>query len=258
MAEKSTFTAILRNVTEREKMQLALLQAQKQLQAHAERLELTVAERTAALREAVSDLEAFSYSVSHDLRAPLRVMRRYSEALLEDYSARLDDGGREFLQRIATAAERLDILIRDVLAYNRVIRSDLRSEPVRLDLLVGQVIEQYPDLRAFQDRIQVQPPLAAVLGNTAFLTQCLSNLLGNAVKFVKPGDQPNITVRTEPRGPNVRIWIEDHGIGIDARHHARIFGIFERLHSQQEYRGNRHRAGHRSQSGGTHGRHGGV
>ncbi len=231
------FTVILRDITERERMEGALREAQKQLQSHAQKLELTVEERTAKLREALSDLEAFSYSVSHDLRAPLRVMRQYSEALIEDYGGRIDEGGREFLQRIAAAAERLDTLIRDLLAYNRVVRSDVHFAPVNLEKLVADIIEHYPELRPFRDRIEVRHPLAPVLGGETFLTQCLSNLLGNAVKFVKPGEPPSVTVRTEPHGTTVRIWVEDHGIGIDPRHHAKIFGIFERLHTLREYDG---------------------
>ena len=231
------FTVILRDITERERMENALREAQKQLQSHAQKLELTVEERTAKLREALSDLEAFSYSVSHDLRAPLRVMRQYSEALLEDFGGRIDEDGREFLQRIAGAAERLDTLIRDLLAYNRVVRSDVHFIPVNLDKLVTDIIEHYPELRPFRDRIEVRHPLALVLGGETFLTQCLSNLIGNAIKFVKRGEPPSVTVRTEPRGATVRVWVEDRGIGIDPRHHAKIFGIFERLHTLREYDG---------------------
>jgi PAS domain S-box-containing protein len=231
------FTVILRDITQRERMERELFTAQKQLRAHADDLEATVRERTAELRDAISDLEAFSYSVSHDLRAPLRVMRQYSEALLEDYGGRVEPEGREFLNRIAAAAERLDELIRDLLDYSRVVRSETVFEPVDLEKLVGDVIEDYPDLRPYRDRIEIQRPLARVLGNEAFLTQCISNLLGNAVKFVKPGEPPAVKVRTEARDAVTRIWVEDCGIGIDPQYQSRIFGIFERLHPARQYDG---------------------
>jgi signal transduction histidine kinase len=189
------------------------------------------------LETANQELEAFSYSVSHDLRAPLRAIRQLSQVLLEDYGDKLDPDARGILDRIMMSGSRLDLLIRDVLAYSRVIRSPVQFWPVKLDNLIFEVIQQQPALQAPQATISIQSPLLPVLGHDAFLTQCFSNLLENAVKFVSKGKAPEITVRTEPRGSMVRIWVEDNGIGIEPRHQQRLFNLFERVHSEQEYEG---------------------
>jgi len=190
-----------------------------------------------ALETANQELEAFSYSVSHDLRAPLRAIRQLSQVFLEDYGEKLEAGARSILDRIVTSGARLDALIQDVLAYSRVIRSSFQFKSVQLDPLVHEVLQQQPGLQAPQANVSIQSPLSPVLGHHALLTQCLSNLLGNAVKFVPKGKTPEITVRTEPRDSMVRIWVEDNGIGIDPRHRQRLFNLFERLHSSQEYEG---------------------
>lgn len=228
---------ILRDITERKKVERDLQEARRQLQQRAEDLENKVRERTARLQETVEELETFSYSVSHDLRAPLRAIQQYSEILQEDYSGKLDDQGHAYLARIANATARMDALIRDVLAYSRVVRSDIHLQSIDTERLVRDLLEQYPSFQSPHAEIRVESPLLPVKGHEAFFTQCLSNLLGNAVKFVAAGQIPHVHIRTEKRKGHVRIWVEDNGIGIDPRDQNKIFGMFERIHPEQGYEG---------------------
>jgi signal transduction histidine kinase len=202
-----------------------------------EQLEEKVRERTARLEQTISELEAFSYSMSHDLRAPLRAMRGYSQVLLDDYAASLDGTGQEYLKRILTASERLDRLVQDVLRYSRCAREAIDCVPINLEALVAAVIAEYAPLHAPNAEIVVEKPLLKVCGHEASLTQVISNLLANAVKFVEPGRRPIVKIWTETRGSRVRVFFSDNGIGIAPEHHAKIFRMFERLSAAGEYEG---------------------
>jgi signal transduction histidine kinase len=191
-------------------------------------LESRVAERTSELQRMVQEMEAFSYSVSHDLRSPLRSLAGYSRALQEDYAADLPPGARVYLEKIARAAQRMDNLTQDVLAYTRATRCEMEIAPVNLDSLLGEVIEQYPILGSSADHIILHGPLGSVMGHVPSLIQCFSNLLGNAVKFMPPGGSPLVEVKTARQGRWCRISVNDNGPGIDPSQHDRIFGMFER------------------------------
>jgi PAS domain S-box-containing protein len=199
----------------------------------ADLLEQTVIERTAKLKEALSELESFSYSISHDMRAPLRSMQGFAAILMEDCGDELSPEARACLDRIAASAERMDRLIQDVLTFSRVTRSDFLMESVDLDRLIRGVIESFPNLQPPKAAIAIEGKLPLVLGNAAGLTQCLSNILGNAVKFVAHGTSPQVRVWTESAGPDrsqfVRVYIKDNGIGIPHESHEKIFEIFQRL-----------------------------
>jgi PAS domain S-box-containing protein len=202
-----------------------------------EKLEQTVAERTAALRDVVAELEGFSYSIAHDMRAPLRAMHGYSRILQDDYSANLPPEGLDFLQRIASNSARLDSLITDVLHYSRVTRGDLPLARVDVEDLLHDVLDSYPQLRAAGATILVQSPIPAVTANGAALTQVFSNLLTNAIKFIAPGITPKIRVYARPSDPDVRICVVDNGIGISEAGQKRIFRLFERLNPSPEFEG---------------------
>jgi signal transduction histidine kinase len=191
-------------------------------------LEEHVAERTAKLRMMVEELEAFSYSVSHDLRSPLRVLSGYADVLVEDYGASLAPQAKDYLDRIARAARRMDRLTQDILAYTRVTRAELTLEPLDLDLVFRAVIEQYPALLAARHLIAIRAPLGHIQGHLPSLIQCFSNLMENALKFVREGEAPDIEVFSELRAGRIRVTVRDHGIGIAPEQHRRIFGIFER------------------------------
>ena len=224
-------------IEEREAAERALRAAQGDLRQHADELEQRVQDRTARLQEKVAELEAFSYSVSHDLRSPLRALQAYSHVLLDEYEPKLDDAGKNYLRRISKAAIRLDQLTQDVLAYSRIAANAISIAPISLDKLVTDIIEQYPSFQALSSCISVDRPLGDVLGHEASLTQCLSNLIGNAVKFVPPGVQPAVRLWTEQNCAFVRVLIRDNGIGIPSEYHERIFKIFERVHADKRYEG---------------------
>ena len=206
------------------------------LRAYATTLEQTVRDRTAALEAANTQLETFAYSVSHDLRAPLRGMHGLAQILLEDYGPRLDDAGRGYARSIVSEANVLDQLIQDLLAYSRLTRVDTALEDVNSGDAVEMAIHNLQhDIAKAQAAITIEPGLPTVRATGAVLIQVLTNLISNAIKF--GGARPQVRVRAECEGGRARLWIEDCGIGIDPKHHERIFRAFERLHTTERYEG---------------------
>lgn len=233
-ARPTRIAGVVTDITQRKQEEELLRQARHQLEQTAEDLELRVQQRTAQLEETVSEMEAFSYSVSHDLRAPLRAMQGYSQILLEQYSAILDAEGQNYLAKISQASERLDRLTQDLLTYSRVVRAAITMEPVNLDQLISDVIQQYPHFQAPHADITIEKPLLSVTAHETSLIQCTSNLLGNAIKFVPRGVKPSIRIWTERIDDQVRLNFEDNGIGIAPDQIHRIFKMFERVNKQYE------------------------
>lgn len=213
-------------------------QAEREVRLLNADLERRVDDRTRALSEANAELEAFAYSVAHDLRAPVRNMHALATALAEDYGDHLPDEARDFTRRIVAAAVRLDTLIQDLLAYARLSREELRLQPLDLDGLVTRVLAHArTDLEERQADVRVARPLGEVLAHRATLEQMVTNLVDNAVKFVAPGTRPVVYIHAEQRADRVRLWVEDNGLGIAPEHQDRIFRVFERLHAQEVYPG---------------------
>lgn len=227
---------IARDITEQKRSAQALQEARERLARHAEELEKQVNDRTAALRQSLGELEAFSYSVSHDLRAPLRAMQSFALILAEEYGPQIGAQGNEYIRRITTAADRMDRLIQDVLSYSRVARSELVITRVDPEKLLRDILESYPIFHSSVADIELKGPFFALLANEAVLTQCFSNLLGNAVKFVTPGVRPRVEISSElsAAGRRVRLLFKDNGIGIEPAAQRKIFGIFERLSNSYE------------------------
>jgi len=193
-----------------------------------EELEKLVAERTAKLQELVGELEHFSYTITHDMRSPLRAMTGFAQ-VLEDLGPSCSAEQRQhFLSRISAAARRMDLLITDALNYNRAVREELPQEFVDLGTLIRGMIDTYPEFQPSKASITIEGELPAVIGNEAGLTQCFSNLIGNAVKFVEPGKQPHVVIRAEPTDGWVRLWVEDNGIGISQSFLPKVFDMFMR------------------------------
>lgn len=203
-----------------------------------ENLERMVNERTASLREAIAQMEEFSYSVSHDLRAPVRAMQCYAEVLMEDYGEKLDEQAKKYLDRIIEGGSRMDHLIQDILTYSRLSRREIQLHPVSLDKFTREIVRQYLDIGpASRADIAVEGHLSDVIGHEPSLSQIFSNLLNNATKFVAPGTTPRVRIRSEQRNGDVRLWIEDNGIGIKPEYQHRLFNIFERIHPEKQYEG---------------------
>ena len=188
--------------------------------------------RVNELSEINKELEAFNYSISHDLRAPLRAMQGFAHVLVQDYGKALDGTGKQFAQRIVSSAIYMDTLLRDLLDYSRLARSELVPSKVALDSALTEILAHLrKDIDERKAEVDIQQPILAVSAHLPTLRQVLSNLLTNAFKFVAPETSPRIRIWTEKHGHAVRIWVEDNGIGIAPEHQERIFGLFERVHS---------------------------
>lgn len=201
-------------------------------------LESRVAERTGLLEAALREMNAFSYTIAHDLRAPLRALHGYGEILESDYGGTLPEEGLTYIRQIRHGAARMEGLIQDLLRYSRLARADVRLGPVDLRNLVRRVMEDLgPDISDRSVEVVVELSERRVVADAVLLGQALNNLISNATKFVKPGTSPRVVVRDEIHDEWVRIVVEDNGIGIAPRHHERIFQVFERLHGLDEYPG---------------------
>ena len=219
------FSKVTRDMTDRK----LLLD---EVQRHSKELELRVQERD----QSNAELEAFAYSVSHDLRAPLRAISGFAEALKDECEGQLSTEGREFLSEITGAAERLNGLIQDLLEYGRVGRISMPLASVNLldaiheaqrdldGLAPGSLTTEVPE----ELRVRAYPPV---------LRQVIFNLLSNAMKFRKENSTPELAVFAETRGDAVRLNVRDNGIGIAPEHQARIWNVFERLHDREGYAG---------------------
>jgi PAS domain S-box-containing protein len=191
--------------------------------------------------EAYADLEAFAYSVSHDLRSPLATIRIFAEYLLKDYGDKFDARSLEAIRYIIESASEMSKMTEDILTYSRTSASDLELEPVALEDVLSRAADQLrAEFSGGDLQLEILKPLPSVRGHPTLLAQVIINLLTNAAKFVAPGATPRIKVWTERRPstqPIVRLWIEDNGIGIAPGDRERIFRLFERGYVKNKYAG---------------------
>jgi PAS domain S-box-containing protein len=234
--ESRKVAVLFNDITERKRNEQALEKAADQISHHAAHLEQVVKERTTKLRESIASLETLTYTMAHDLRAPIRAMKTFTTALLEDVP--LDGTGKNYAERIHQAAGRMDQLVNDLLDYGQLTHLEFPIQRVDLKAPIERALTQLAEeIQATGAEIHVQEPFPAVLGNERLLEQIFSNLLGNALKFIKPGEKPKILARTETQDSMIRVWVEDNGIGIAPEYHQKIFGVFQRLHTIEEFRG---------------------
>lgn len=224
----------------RHQMQIRHLQKQAEIQQQ------QLMEKAQALETANRELEFFSSSASHDLSAPLRGLQSLSEVLLEDYGDRLDTLGREYLQRIRATTIEMDTLLRTLLDYSRMTRTEFTVGPVSLQAVVDTTLEALrTTIENSKATIEIQPNLPRVVGYYLILERAANNLLNNALKYVAPGTSPQIYIGAEPgqlaleagNGSTVRWFFQDNGIGIKSEDRDRIFKPFERLHGRESYSG---------------------
>jgi PAS domain S-box-containing protein len=211
-------------------------QAEQQITQLNAELERRVLERTAQLEATNQELEAFAYSVSHDLRAPLRSIRGFSEVLLEQYAGQLDAQGQDFLRRACEASQRMSVLIDDLLKLSRIGRSELRWQQVNLSALAAAIMAELRQAEPERALDFLMPPNLRAGGDERLLSLALDNLLRNAWKFTRNQPRARIefgfTAEQEPA-----FFVRDNGVGFDMAHAGKLFGVFQRLHSSSEFPG---------------------
>ncbi len=212
-------------------------QAQDEILRLNANLEERVQQRTAALESANKELEAFSYSVSHDLRAPLRSVDSFSRIFLEDYGPKLDDEGKRLLNVVRDEAQRMGRLIDDLLDFSRMNRQEIKAMQCDMTQLAQSVYDSLDEsLRSRIQHFNLQP-LPPAHGDPAMLRQVLFNLLANAVKFTGHQQAPVIEIGASSAGGMNTYYVKDNGVGFDQRYVHKLFGVFQRLHAENEFEG---------------------
>ncbi|MDW7740452.1 MAG: ATP-binding protein [Bacillota bacterium] len=214
-----------------------LKKAEKELKKLNLTLEKKVAERTAELERVVKELDAFAYSVSHDLRAPLRSIDGFSQILIEDYRLLLDDEGKKYLEKISQASQRMGRLIDDLLKLSRVSRQELNHKTVDLSELVKQELENVREKIDLKEVETVIEPGLKVTGDLELLRIAVNNLIDNALKFSSQKKKPYIKFGLNDSEGKNTFYIRDNGAGFDMKYVDKLFTAFQRLHSPEEYPG---------------------
>jgi PAS domain S-box-containing protein len=224
------FVAVFDNVTKRKQIEETLRQLNLELEER-------VHQRTAQLEAANKELEAFSYSVSHDLRAPLRAVDGFAGILAEEHAGRLDEEGRRVVGVIRREATRMGQLIDDLLAFSRAGREPMRSVEIDLTTLARTVFEECAASAAGGKIRLTLNPLLPARGDPSLIRQVLVNLLSNAIKYTGPRAEAEIELGSRPEGSENVYWVKDNGVGFDPKYAHKLFGIFQRLHGDDQFAG---------------------
>ena len=200
-------------------------------------LESRVSARTAELEGALRELESFSYSISHDLRSPLRAIAGYAKIIEEDYAAQIDAEGKRLLDRIAGGAIRMGELIDDLLDFSRIGRAELKKMPIEMTGLVREVLGEMPEAGSGH-RLQMRiAELPAAVADRGLLRQVWTNLLSNAIKYSRQRDPATIEVGGAIEGNEAHYFVRDNGVGFDMQYAGKLFQVFQRLHRDPAFEG---------------------
>lgn len=211
---------------------------QKAAEAEIKDLNTQLNRRVQQLTETNKELEAFCYSISHDLRAPLRAMRGFSQALLADHKEKLDPEGLHYIDRIAHSAKYMDAMLHDLLDYSRLTLCELPVLSIDLEHELSEVLRTLEnDIQSRKAAVEVKLAACKAMAHPATLRQVFWNLVTNGLKFVAPDRAPRLVITSESQEKYVRISVADNGIGIPQEHCTRIFNLFERLHRDPAYPG---------------------
>jgi PAS domain S-box-containing protein len=225
------FVSTVRDITLR-------IQSEQELARHREHLEELVEERTAELKEAYSELESFSYSISHDLRSPLRRIEGFSSILSEEYAGMLPGEGLGYLRRIKDSSQRMSVLIGDLLAFSRLIRQPLACRLIHPAEIARSVVDELTGGVGGDQSVKIEiQELPSCNADPVLLRQVFFNLLDNALKYSRKRAAPLVEVGSRNDGDQVIYTVRDNGIGFDMQYAARLFGVFQRLHPESEYEG---------------------
>ncbi len=230
-------TGVALDATENKKAEIALRDSEEKYRRLSAELDQRVTLRTSELEATNSELEAFTYSVSHDLRAPLRHMTAYSQLLLEDHGDKLDPEARRFLARIRLSARNMGQLVDDLLNLARIGRQELSQETVSLNTLVDQAMSV---LRLETEKRNIEWKIAQLPNakcDPGLVKQVFVNFISNSVKYTRPRELAVIEIGKLKRGDEVIIFVKDNGVGFNMEYSNKLFGVFQRLHRQEEFEG---------------------
>ena len=233
-------------IEEKEKRASELLIANKELEFQNQEKETRSSELLKAIEdlkisekkllESNKELEAFSYSVSHDLRAPLRAIGSYSQMLEEDYHDLFDENGRRLLKTIQFSAVKMGTLIDNLLSFSRLGKKELRKNMIRMNEFIQNIIDEFTLIYPNHAKIIVQP-LPDAYADEEMLSNVIINLLSNAVKYSFKNEFPCIEISGSEKNGEIVYCVNDNGIGFDNKYENKLFGVFQRLHSEKEYQG---------------------
>lgn len=210
--------------------------AEEEIKALNESLEKKVTERTMQLEEANKELEAFSYSVSHDLRAPLRIINGYADILQSEYGAQFDDECNRILGVIMNNTRQMGVLIDALLNLSRLGRKELTMRSTNMETMVNEIIEEQLILDSSKVKVVFADLLPSVCDNT-LIRHVWTNLISNAIKYSAKNEQPVVEIGSEERDNKVVYWVKDNGVGFDMAYSHKLFGVFQRLHKKSEFEG---------------------